>query len=306
MTMRRRATTAALAVLTGLFTPAAQAELQAWLDFDGAIPGGSTHYAHPNWIVIQGFSFDASRPVSSGSGRVSGNTSISEVTLVKSVDAATTPLFRAATAGASAYEKVTLDLNIASDQPIARVEMEDVLVTSQSFSGTSGSTSRPQEIISLNFTKIIFTYLEPNDKTTFTSYDLTNGASATGGNPGNDSDNDAMRDSWETSYGLSVGNADAGGDLDGDGLTNLQEFQLGTLPNSGTSFFKARLSANPASPDNFQIQWNSVIGKTYIIEWSPDLSTPFTSLRVVTATAASMTENLTKQGTLGFYRVRPQ
>ncbi len=307
MTMRRSASTAALVVLIGLFAPSAQAELQAWLDFNGAIPGESTHYAHPGWIVIHGFNFDASRVVSSGSGgHVPGNTSVSEMSLVKSVDAATTRLFSAATAGNSPYEKVTLDLNIANDQPIVRVELEDVLVTSQSFKGSSGGASRPEENISLNFTKITYTYLEPNEKTTFTSYNLATGVSTSGGNSGTDSDNDGMLDSWETFYGLSVGSADSNGDLDGDGLTNLQEFQLGTLPNSGNSFFKAELTSNPSSPGNFQIQWNSVVGKTYLIEWSPDLATPFTSIRVVTATAASTSESITKQGNLGFYRVRPQ
>jgi len=305
--MPRRASTAAPAILCGMlpgiFAPSARAELLAWLGFDGSIKGESTHPAHFEWIEVKGFNFGASRTISSsggggGGGRVAGVPSISELSLVKSVDRATAALFSAATAGISPYPKVTLDMNMGSEQPLARIELENVLVGSQSFTGSSGSGTRPTESISLNFTKITFTYIQPNGHAAFTSYNLVNRESTTGTGTSTDTDNDGMLDAWETLYGLNVGTGDANGDLDGDGLINLHEFQLGTLPNSGTSFFKAVLTPNPASPGNFHIQWNSVVGKTYVIEWSPDLTTPFTSIRVVTATAASTIENIPRHGIL--------
>jgi type VI protein secretion system component Hcp len=257
---------------------------------------------------VHGFGFGLSRIVSSGgqggTSRVPGAPAVSELSIVKSVDAATAPLFSAATARSEPYPRATLDLNVNGDQPIVRIELENVLVSSQSFSGSTGVAPRPEETISLNFTRITFTYIRPANGSPFASYNLATGQSSAGTTT--DIDNDGLPDAWEALYGLLVGSNDASGDRDGDGLNNLQEFQLGTLPNSGTSFFKAQLSPDPSHPDQFQIQWNSVGGKTYVIEWSPDLATPFTPVRSVTATADSTTETITRAGNLGFYRVRPQ
>jgi len=47
-----------------------------------------------------------------------------------------------------------------------------------------------------------------------------------------DSDNDGMPDWWEIAHGLDPFSNDANLDLDGDGLSNLQEYQLGTDPSN--------------------------------------------------------------------------
>ena len=52
-----------------------------------------------------------------------------------------------------------------------------------------------------------------------------------GGKPWDgDKDQDGMPDAWERRCGLIVGENDANKDQDGDGLTNISELQLGTLP----------------------------------------------------------------------------
>jgi len=48
----------------------------------------------------------------------------------------------------------------------------------------------------------------------------------------NDTDDDEMHDGFETQYGLDPLVNDAGGDLDGEGLTNYEEYVLGTNPNN--------------------------------------------------------------------------
>jgi type VI protein secretion system component Hcp len=302
---------AAFALLATAGLPA-RAATYAWLDFDGAINGGATEESHKGWIEIKGFGFDARRDVSreAGGPLEAAPPQLAEFTVAKRLDRASLPLFTAATVGQDPYPRVKLDLNLGGGQPISRLELENVFVTSQSMVARETDEDVPTESISLNFTKITYTYILPNSQTSFTSYDMVTGkAESNAGEvnpPDPDSDDDGMLDSWEVFFGLNVGANDAAGDADGDGLSNLDEYQLGTHPKSGSSFFKATLAVVPATPGSYQLSWNSVAGKTYVIEWTPVLGSPFTTVRTVTATAATNTETVTPAGTMGFYRVRPQ
>jgi hypothetical protein len=52
-----------------------------------------------------------------------------------------------------------------------------------------------------------------------------------GNNADTDDDNDGMPDDWELAYGLNPLIDDAGDDPDGDGVSNINEYNLGTEPN---------------------------------------------------------------------------
>ena len=127
---------------------------------------------------------------------------------------------------------------------------------------------------------------------------------SSGQNASPDSEQDGLLDSWELQYGLQVGVNDAASDPDGDGMSNLDEFRLGTHPRSGSSFFRVVLQPVQGQPSLANLRWNSVAGKTYVVEWSPDLKAPFTAVQSVTASGAVSTCLVGRSGVVGFYRVR--
>lgn len=64
-----------------------------------------------------------------------------------------------------------------------------------------------------------------------------------------DTDEDGMPDPWEEQYDLDPTTGDASEDADGDGLTNLREYQLGTNPqNSDTD--------DDDMPDDWEVKYN--------------------------------------------------
>ncbi|RYD77590.1 MAG: type VI secretion system tube protein Hcp [Verrucomicrobiaceae bacterium] len=279
-----------------IFAATAHGQVSGWLDFDGKIPGESLHANHANWIEIRGFSIG---------GELHANQP-GKLGFTKLLDRAS-PLLLQAVASGRKYPKATLDLNVFTADPRntspVRIELEDLSVFSNSIASGGESTTEKFE---LAFGRIIYTYVLDPRAPVVTNYDFRfrTGSAGTGSNP--DTDSDGLPDEWERIYGFEIGQNNAAGDPDGDGLTNLQEYQLGTDPKSGTSFFKASLAPVSETPGTWQLSWNSVIGKNYIIEWSPDLVTPFARVRMVTASATTSTESITNAGNVGFYRVRPE
>lgn len=72
----------------------------------------------------------------------------------------------------------------------------------------------------------------------------------------------------------------AGEDGDGDGLTDYQEFELGTNPKAKSPRFAAVISPAPDDPESIDISWEAVPGISYVVEWSPDLVQSFSPLWV--------------------------
>ena len=274
----------------------AHGQVSGWLDFDGQIPGESLQENHSGWIEIQGFSLGgqlhADQPGKLG--------------FTKQLDRASPFLFVACASGRR-YAKATLDLNLRPTAPgeasPVRIEFEELLVSSDSIK-SEGET--PTEEFELVFGKIVYTYVVDSRAPVVTNYDFRRRTGSVGSGTNPDSDSDGLPDEWERTYGFPIGENNATGDADGDGLTNLQEYQLGTHPKSATSFFKASLAPASGTPGTYQLSWNSVVGKTYVIEWSPDLVTPFAPVRTVTASATTTTAPVSNAGNVGFYRVRPQ
>ena len=100
-----------------------------------------------------------------------------------------------------------------------------------------------------------------------------------------DGDFDGMSDLWETQHefspfddGTITPSQAPAADPDGDGQSNLQESIAATNPKSATGplgSFKTTLTANPAQPGSFNLQFPQFIGKEYQLQSSTDLQTWF-------------------------------
>lgn len=92
-----------------------------------------------------------------------------------------------------------------------------------------------------------------------------------GNNADPDDDNDGLPDAWEISFGLDPLVESASGDSDGDGFSNLAEYEAGTAPNDGSSRFHVK-SMMKGSNGVLRLEWDAVPGRTYSLWRLPDLS----------------------------------
>ncbi|UCD77726.1 MAG: hypothetical protein JSW26_20260, partial [Desulfobacterales bacterium] len=80
-----------------------------------------------------------------------------------------------------------------------------------------------------------------------------------GNNTDEDDDNDGMPDTWEISYGLNPLEDDAADDLDGDEISNINEYNLGSAPNFNEGNFK------PDPPVLLVPESNATVGLTPLL-----------------------------------------
>ncbi|MDB4438417.1 lamin tail domain-containing protein [bacterium] len=99
---------------------------------------------------------------------------------------------------------------------------------------------------------------------------------------GNDDDGDGLPNSWEIYYGLDPnddGSLDsdqgAAGDPDGDGITNLEEYEARSHP---TLSLPPRLSVAALSPDGIRLTWLSAPGAIYQVQFSDSLTGTWTNV----------------------------
>jgi type VI protein secretion system component Hcp len=255
------------------------------------IPGESADPAFTGWIELT--SLGLSGPL---------NTGLPGMFLVhKRIDKAS-PLLAKRCATGQHIKEAKLVLRETAPAPgspplICVVTMSDLLVASFS-TALDEAAGQPLETVALKFSRIYFHYFARDGSETTASLSL--GQSTT------DTDADGMPDAWENYYGLAPDHNNANDDDDGDGLTDLQEFQLGTNPVSDDSRFSALVTPVPEDPGSIDLSWDAVPGVAYVIEWSPDLVERFAPLggdRL--ADSSLMKVRITKSGPTGFFRVRP-
>ncbi len=101
-------------------------------------------------------------------------------------------------------------------------------------------------------------------------------------NLGSDTDGDGLPDAWEEwqlyqlgeypgSPGWNLSRIDRAGDLDGDGVSNFQEYVAGTFAGDATERFELKLLSIVGETASFE--FFAITGKVYKIEASTDLAT---------------------------------
>lgn len=143
-----------------------------YMHYEG-IEGDATAEGHDKWIVLESAQMGTHRnitnPTGRGANREAGAPSVSEIVVTKVQDCSSTGLFKEALWGEG--KKVKIDFCKTDDKKFEvylQLELENTMVSSYSASGTGGdSHSRPQESLSLNFTKVTYvtTTMDAKNKT---------------------------------------------------------------------------------------------------------------------------------------------
>jgi type VI secretion system secreted protein Hcp len=132
------------------------------LNFATEIKGDSTVEGHKDWITIDTLQMGVGRAIStSGTGkdRDTSNPSFSEVTITKSMDIASTEIWRQAICGKSlGTAKIHFIQTAGSDSKVQvyyEIELGEAIISG--YSASSGG-DRPTESVSINFNKITTKY----------------------------------------------------------------------------------------------------------------------------------------------------
>ena len=128
----------------------------AFLLLDG-IKGESVDAKHKGEIDVRSFSWGVSQTGTghTGAGSGAGKADFQDLQIVKSVDKST-PLLKLACASGKHITKGKLTVRKAGENPLEylTIDLENIMVSSYTLSGVSGSSEIPDEQVTLNFAKM--------------------------------------------------------------------------------------------------------------------------------------------------------
>jgi type VI secretion system secreted protein Hcp len=167
---RFSSTLALVAPTVALF--ASHADAAVYIKFDG-VDGESASVDHKGWIIIESMSWGGITPVSGTGGGGAGKVSFKDFSFSQRINKASPKLFLMCATGQT-VPTVTLSVTRmvgGAEVGYYKVVLKDVLISSISGANTPGaggtatSGDRPQESLSLNFTKIEVKYTPIDDVT---------------------------------------------------------------------------------------------------------------------------------------------
>jgi type VI secretion system secreted protein Hcp len=152
-----------------------------YMHFDG-IPGDTTDAGFEKWITLESFQWGIGRPITSPVGSVANREarqpSVSEINVTKLLDVASNKLFQNVTTNQGGKTvKIAFTRTGSGGDTYLEYTLTNTLVSGYSISSAG---DRPQESVSLNFTKvqIMVKMLDPGNAAAnpdTTQYDLATG-----------------------------------------------------------------------------------------------------------------------------------
>lgn len=140
-----------------------------YVQVDG-IEGESTDSNHQKWILADSASLPVFRSIPSGAvdqQRTKGETQLGDISIVRQLDKSSPKLFEAVAAG-KFNKKVTMEFTTQTggkNETYLKLVCENVIFSGYSVSGNSSGDPMPSEQVSMNCTKITYTYTEYDNKT---------------------------------------------------------------------------------------------------------------------------------------------
>lgn len=140
-----------------------------FIKVDG-IEGESTDANHQKWILADSASLPVFRSIPSGAvdqQRTKGETQLGDVSIVRQLDKSSPKLFEAVASG-KFNKLVTMEFTTQTggkNETYLKLALENVIFSGYSVSGSSSGDPMPSESVSMNATKITYTYTEFDNKT---------------------------------------------------------------------------------------------------------------------------------------------
>lgn len=270
----------------------ASGQAQAWLQWESPNVPGSIE----GWVEIYGLGQGLARPTQISGGTIETGNLVVSPTSVTLAAGSLLPTMLDALSSGEPLDFLTLQIVMPSDDPsgvrvLIELRWESVLLESVQLSAEAGDNTAYQEVSFQGVRNLVRTsIIEPNGTTTSyldldidlarsrTTFNTRTGTLAPGAFAGGsggggdlpfdgDFDEDGIPNGWETEYSLDPRNRfDADEDLDGDGLTNREEYLAGTSPERRDS----RLAATIEETDGlYRVTVQVGFGRRVELRYSP-------------------------------------